>query len=172
MVINLFFLFILFAGFLSPPETVASDPGVVIRACQIMSEPFRDASSIASLKEGEMVEIMKRKGGWFQVSAKGKSGWVRMLYVRRGTPGEQASAATEATGMLGMATGRAGSGNVVAATGVRGLDEEELKEADFNEKELQTLKAYGTTKKEAQEFASQAGLKAQHIPFLKPTDGN
>ena len=155
-----------------PVEGKASDPGVVVRPCPVMSEPFKDAREVTSLKEGDSVAILKRKGGWLQVSGKGKTGWVRMLYIRRGAAGEKTSVATEASGVLGLATGRAGSGNVVAATGVRGLDEEELREAEFNGKELQTLKTYGTSKKEAQEFAKQAGLKVQKVPFMQPTDGN
>jgi hypothetical protein len=55
---------------------------------------------------------------------------------------------------------------------VRGLDEEELKQAEFNEKELQTLKTYRTSPKDAQSFANQAGLQTQKVPFMQPTDGN
>ena len=155
-----------------PLKGEASGPGVVVRSCQVMSEPFKDAREVLSLKEGDPVEILRRKGGWLEVSRKGKTGWVRMLYIRRGGASEKVSAVTEASGVLGMATGRAGTGNVVAATGVRGLDEEELKEAEFNEQELQTLKTYRTSKKQAQEFASQAGLQVQKVPFMQPTDGN
>ena len=161
------FLFLTF-----PLDVRASDPGVAVRPCQVMSEPFKDARTVASLKEGDTVEILKRKGGWIQVSSKGKTGWVRMLYVRKGGPSEKSSAVTEASGVLGLATGRAGSGNVVAATGVRGLDEEGLKQAEFNEKELKALKTYGVSKKEAQSFAKQAELSTQKVPFIQPTDGN
>lgn len=165
------FLTIVMIGVL-PAEGKASDPGVAIRACQLMSEPFKDAREVLSLKEGDTVEILRRKGGWLEVSRKDKTGWVRMLYIRRGGSAEKVSAATEASGVLGLATGRAGSGNVVAATGVRGLDEEDLKEAEFDEHELQTLKTYRTSKKQAQGFANQAGLQVQKVPFLQTTDGN
>jgi len=162
----------LLAGFFYPLESQASDPGVAVRSCQVMSEPFKDAQAVTSLKEGDAVEILKRKGGWLNVSSRGKTGWVRMLYIRRGEAGSQPSVTTEASGVLGLATGRAGKGNVVAATGVRGLDEENLKEAEFNEKELQKLKTFATTAKEAKAFAKQAGLKAQQVPYIEPTDGN
>ncbi len=163
---------VIFLTFGFPVEGRAADSGVAVRTCEIMSEPFRDARAVTSLKEGDALDILKRKGGWLQVSAKGKTGWVRMLYVRRGASGERSSAVKEASGVLGLATGRAGSGNVVAATGVRGLDEEELKEAEFNEKEFQKLQTFLTTKKDAQKFANQAGLKAQLVPFIQPSDGN
>jgi hypothetical protein len=95
-----------------------------------------------------------------------------MLYIRRGAAGAQASVTTEASGVLGLATGRAGGGNVVAATGVRGLDEENLKEAEFNEKELRKLKTFSSSAKEAKAFAKQAELKSQQVPYMEPTDGN
>ena len=161
-----------FLFFAVPVTGIASDSGVAVRSCEVMDAPFRDARAVASLKEGDTLEILKRKGGWLQVSAKGKTGWVRMLFVRRGVSGDKASAVKEASGVLGLATGRAGSGNVVAATGVRGLDEEELKEAEYNEKEFQTLKTYRVSKKDAQAFAGQAGLKVQTVPFMQPADGN
>lgn len=163
---------ILVAGLFYPLESQASDPGVAVRACEVLSEPFKDARAVVSLNEGDSVDILNRKGGWLKVTGKGKTGWVRMLYIRRGTSAGKPSAVTEASGVLGLATGRAGSGNVVAATGVRGLDEESLKEAEFNEKELQTLKTYKTSRKEVREFANQAGLQSQTVPFILPTDGN
>lgn len=169
---RLLIVLFLLAGFFYPIESQASDPGVVVRSCQVMSEPFKDARSVTSLKEGDTVEILKRKGGWLQVSGKGKTGWVRMLYIRRGESGTQASATTEASRVLGLATGRAGGGNVVAATGVRGLDEENLKEAVFNEKELRTLKTFAASGKVAKAFAKEAGLKSQQVPYIEPTDGN
>ena len=163
---------LLLAALFNPLESQASDPGVAVRSCQLMSEPFKDARSVILLREGDTVEILKRKGGWLNVIAKGKTGWVRMLYIRRGEGGAQASVATEASGVLGLATGRAGKGNVVAATGVRGLDEENLKEAEFNEKELRALKTFASSAKEAKAFAKQAGLKSQQVPYIEPTDGN
>jgi predicted PhzF superfamily epimerase YddE/YHI9 len=165
-------LLLVLAGIVYPHESRASDPGVAVRACQVMSEPFQDARLVTSLKEGDTVKILKRKGGWLNISTQGKTGWVRMLFIRRGEAGAQASAIKEATGVLGLATGRAGSGNVVASTGVRGLDEEDLKQAEFNETEWQTLQTYGVSKKDARMFANQAGLKTQTVPFIQPADGN
>lgn len=156
---------------LAPLEGKASDQGVVLRPSQMLSDPFKDAPVVASLNEGDSVEILNRKGGWLEVSSQGQTGWVRMLSIRRGAPGAKASAATEASGVLDMASGRAGSGNIVAATGVRGLDEEDLKEAEFNEKELEAFKSYGSSPQDARHFADEAGLAKQTVPYIRPTDG-
>ena len=52
------------------------------------------------------------------------------------------------------------------------IDEENLKEAEFNEKELRALKTFASSAKEAKAFAKQAGLKSQQVPYIEPTDGN
>ena len=81
---------------------------------------------------------------------------------------DSASAAIggEFTGTIGLATGRAGSGNVVAATGVRGLDEEDLKEAEFNGEELHKLKSYAASEAKARKYAGKAGLKSIQVEFI------
>ncbi len=88
-----------------------------------------------------------------------------MLSVRRGTAGKS-SAGNEVTGLAGLASGRAGTGKVVATTGIRGLNEEELKAAKFSETELKLAESYLTTRSEAQAFANKGKLKARSIDYL------
>ena len=60
----------------------AADRGVVIRAGDIKTAPFIDAGSAGPVAANEPVTIVDRKGGWMQVQATGKTGWIRMLNVR------------------------------------------------------------------------------------------
>jgi Bacterial SH3 domain len=154
-----------------PISASASESGVAVRNCKVMNEPFADAREIASLKAGDPVDIGIRKGGWLQVTTKGKTGWVRMLFVRKGADVGKALASTQASGVLGLATGRAGKGNVVASTGVRGLSEEELKGATYNEQEFSKLKKYATSTQEAQSFAKEGGLQSRRVEFLENSTG-
>ncbi len=158
-------VFVISVGY--PIAASASESGVAARNCKVMNEPFADAREIASLKAGDSVDIGTRKGGWLQVTTKGKTGWVRMLFVRRGAVAGKASVGTQAFGVLGLATGRSGKGNVVAATGVRGLSEEELKGAAYNAQEFTKLKKYGISKQEAQSFAKEGGLQSRRVEFLE-----
>ena len=134
------FLLLFCLGF--PATALAAQGGVAVKACAILDDRFRDANEIGTLKEGDTVNVLRRKGGWVSISAGGTKGWTRMLCIRRGDAGKKASALTEASGVLGLATGRAGTGNVVAATGVRGLEEEGLEAVKFNGSELDTGKSY------------------------------
>ena len=62
----------------------AAESGTAIKGDDLKAEPFRDAKTVAALKAGDKVDILKKDGGWYEVkSAKGK-GWVRMLSIRKG----------------------------------------------------------------------------------------
>lgn len=141
----------------------AAETGSVIRTDGIKVEPFRDAKTIATLTVGDKVEIVKKKGGWLQIkSTKGK-GWVHMLNVRKGGTRKDSG---DIGGLLGMVSGRAGTGKVVGTTGIRGLDEVELQSAKYNETELNLVESYAISRAEAQMFAIQGKLVARKFDYL------
>lgn len=142
---------------------LAAESGTALKADAIRAEPFNDAKTVTMLAAGDKVEILKKEGGWLRVKSAKGSGWVRMLSVRRG---EARKGAGNAAGLLGMASGRAGTGKVVATTGIRGLNEEELKSAQFNEVELKLAESYAAGKTEAQKFAAQGKLVARQFDYL------
>jgi hypothetical protein len=95
-------------------------------------------------------------------STKG-SGWVRMLSIRRG---EARKGTGDAAGLLGLASGRAGTGKVVATTGIRGLSEEELKAAKFDAGQLKLAESHATSRAEAKKFAAKGKLVARQVDYL------
>jgi hypothetical protein len=141
----------------------AVEIGSVIKADEIKAEPFRDAKSVGSLAAGDKVTIVKRDGGWMMISGP-KKGWVRMLSIRRGAG--TSVQGTKASDVVALATGRAGTGKVVASTGIRGLNEEDLKNAQFNEKELKLAESFIVNKNDAEQFAAKARLKARSVAYL------
>jgi hypothetical protein len=142
---------------------VARETGTVLKTDSLMAEPFRDAKTVGSLNTGDSVEILKKQGGWFQVKSAKGSGWVRMLSIRRG---EARKGSVDAAGVLGLASGRAGTGHVVATTGIRGLNEENLKAAKYNETELKKAESFGATQSEARKFAAEGKLVARKVAYL------
>ena len=143
----------------------AEEPGVAIKQDDIKAEPFKDAKSVGAVKKGETVTILDKRSGWLQIKAAEGSGWVRILSVRKGTAGG-GGAASEIAGVAGVATGRSGTGQVVSTTGVRGLGEEDLKSAKFNEEELKKAEAAGINADEAKQFAAQGDLTARQVGWL------
>jgi hypothetical protein len=157
------------AFLLAAGTALAGEAGTLLKRDDLMAEPFRDASVIGSLATGDKVEILKKQGGWFQVKTAKGSGWVRMLSVRRG---EARKGTLDASGILGLASGRAGTGRVVATTGIRGLSEEDLKAAKYDGTELKKVDSYGVTKAQAKKFAAEGNLTARKVEYLsRPADG-
>jgi hypothetical protein len=160
---------LLAALLLTIPLAHAGETGSMIKADELKAEPFRDAKTIARLATGDKVEILKKDGGWLQVkSAKGR-GWMRMLSIRTGAA-RKSSAGAEVAGLAGLASGRAGTGKVVATTGIRGLNEEELKAAKFNEEEVKLAESYLTSRADAQKFAAKGKLAARKMDYLPDTN--
>jgi len=54
----------------------------------------------------------------------------------------------------------------VATTGIRGLNEEQLKAGQFNEDELKKVESYAVSKQDAERFAKKGELVRQDVPFL------
>ncbi len=141
----------------------AADSGTALKSDELKAGPFRDAKTVAKLAVGDQVDILKKDGGWLQVnSAKGK-GWVRMLSIRKGDVRKTGS---RSSGLLALSSGRSGTGKVVATTGIRGLNEEELKAAKFDEAELKRAESYSASHSAAAKFAAQGKLVARSFDYL------
>ena len=143
----------------------ATESGVVLKADSIKSEPFKDANTVGSLNKGDSVQIVAKKGGWLQIKSAAGAGWVRMLSIKRGAAGGS-SAAGELGGVAAMSTGRAGTGQITSATGVRGLSEEDLKAAKFDAAELARAQGNAVSASVAAQFATAGKLASQNVAFL------
>ena len=157
----------LFAVLLLLPALALAETGTVLKDDPLRAEPFADARTTGNLKRNDAVEILEKKGAWLKVKSGRQSGWVRLLSVRRGN----AAQGNETAGVLGLASGRAGTGQVVSTTGVRGLSAEELKAASFNEAEVQKMESYSVSAEQARQFAGGGGLKNRKLDYLGPGGG-
>lgn len=142
----------------------AAETGVILKPDQLRADAFSDASVVAPVNKNDAVDILNKKGAWLQIKANGKTGWVRLLTVKRNQSG-----GSNVAGMVGVATGRSGTGKVVSTTGIRGLSAEDLKTAAFNESETKKLEAAGVSSDDAKQFAKAGGLSAQTYPYFEGT---
>ena len=144
------------------PAVSMAETGVALKNDQIRAEPYSDAKIAGSIMRNQKVDILSRKGAWLNIKTAKTKGWVRLLSVKRGT----ASAGTSSSDVLNLASGRSGTGKVVATTGVRGLSEQDLKTAKFDEAQVKTLEGYTQTAAQAGKFSGNAGLKASKLEYL------
>lgn len=147
-----------------------AETGSALKNDSIRFEPYADAKVVGSFSRGENLDILKKQGAWLQVKTKKGTGWVRLLSVKRGAA---SSSGNQLSGALAVANGRAGTGQVVSTTGVRGLSEEELKAAKYSETEIKAMEGNTVSAAQGQKFASAGGLKKTTFANLKaPAEGS
>jgi hypothetical protein len=147
----------------APPAAVSSAPGTVLRAEKLYREPASTSKVTASVAKGARVEILGKQAGWLRVNAGSQSGWIRLLSGRAGSGGLGGAGVGD---VVGAATTRSDPTRVVAVAGLRGLNDEDLKEAKFNAEELARLDALRVSATQARTFAGQARLAAVSVPDL------
>jgi hypothetical protein len=159
-----------FPSFLLPflllaPLPAQAEPATLVRAAELKAQPATDAATVTQLAAEAAVDAGERSGGWVRVkTGAGASGWVKMLALRYGAPGTK-------RGDSGLAqavnVARTGSSGTQVTTGVRGLDENDLKTAQPNPAELKKLQGYAESKDASSRFAEDGKLKPQRVEYPK-----
>ena len=157
------------AALLAAPLAFA-ETGTLVRASELKAEPFTDAATLAKLAEQSQVEVLKRQGAWARVKAPEGEGWLRLLSLKLGAGGPPPVKAEGGDGKLeGAALSLLGIGpksQPTVATGVRGLSEEDLKNARPNPRELERMDQYAVSGRDAKAFAESAKLSDQRIEYV------
>jgi hypothetical protein len=137
--------------------------GTVLRNDKLYSQPSATSKVTGSAAKGASVNILAKQGGWLRVSAGNTTGWIRLLSVRAGTGGLGGAGLGD---VVGAATTKSDPSRVVAVAGLRGLNDEDLKQAKFNGDELARLDTWSATAAQARSFAGQSGLATANVPAL------
>lgn len=132
-----------------------ADRGFVPRAIPVLDRPATGARSLASLKDKQAVEILRRSGAWLQIKAGAISGWVPLAAVRLAGGAE---AAADARPMRRN------------DTGIRGFSEEELLAGAPNRAEAARLNALAVPGAEAERFARAGKLQPRPQDYLEMQD--
>jgi len=154
----------------------------LIADSSLHQNPSLQSSILATLQTGTKVETIKRSGGWKLIKTKTqlpKFGWVRSYKVRLGNitiVKHEKSSGGFFSGLASLSRKASGlfsskkkdySFQTTATIGVRGLSEEEIKNAKPNLKQLSMLESFKTSKKIALSFSHKGYLKAvsfAHLP--------
>ena len=144
--------------FLLVPLLAWAEPATVIRATELKKSPATDAPTVAELAPTTLVEALERRGGWTRVKAQAGEGWVKMLALRYGTTGPGSRRGDSGISQL-FNVARTGSSGTQVTTGVRGLEAEQITNAQPNAAELKKMQGYAATPAAAAGFASQAKLR-------------
>jgi hypothetical protein len=148
------------ACLISAPALAAS--GVMIKDDSLRASAESSAASVGHVAKGASVEVLARQGGWTEIAEGGHRGWVRILAVRVAP----SASGDGLSGILQAGTRRSDSSRVVAVAGMRGLNEEELKAAHYDAREIQELDRFTEDHASAENFARSAGLRHRDLAYL------
>jgi len=144
----------------------AGEVGYASRELELRAQPLSGAPVTAKLAKHTKFEILAEQKAWSQVKAADTTGWTLTFYVLKGEPAPQVSTGRRLSELFSLGTER--RPETTATIGVRGLDEEQLKSAQFNEQELKRLEALGVPKSEGEAFARRAQLQPQKVDYVAP----
>jgi len=131
---------------------------------QLRAEPSPAAAAVGRVTANARLDVLERKGFWARVKSANATGWLKLSSLNLETR------ATEGTSSLstlsGLASGRTGSGNVVAAAGTRGLSAGELRAAKADYGALAEVKKLAASPAQADAYAAAGGLTPRSVAYL------
>ena len=148
------------------PLAALAEPGYASRDVELKAEPAGTAPAVGTLQKGARFEIVGEKGAWSQVKSAGLAGWTLSFYVMKGEPAAQVSIGQRLGEVWTLGTER--RAETSATLGVRGLDEDQLRAAQFNAEELKRLEALAVPAPEGEAFARKAELAPLKVDYLAP----
>lgn len=143
----------------------AAEPVTVERDSVVRAEPRADSTVVTNLARGATGEAVARQGAWVQIKSGTMTGWLYSFNVRFGA----AVGASDGAGggsVFGRLFGPRQNVNVTATIGIRGLEEEDLKQARFDGGQIQALDGFAAGRDQAQAHAGRAGLSAVRVDYL------
>ena len=135
------------------------------RDSALYAEPRLDAFQVTQLKLGATGEVIGKQGAWLNLKTAGGSGWLFSFNVR--FQSQQASAGDSgASSTAGRLFGPRRSVSVTSTIGIRGIEEEDLKQASFSADQMKRLESYAATKQVAERRARATGLAPVSVEYM------
>jgi len=134
------------------------------RDSALYSEPRPGAAQVAQLKQGASGEVIGKQGAWLNLKTADSTGWLFSFNVR--FQNQKAEAGEGGGAALGRVFGPRRNVSVTSAAGIRGLDEEDLKQASFNAEQMKLLDDYAVSKEAAADGARATGLTPVSVEYL------
>jgi hypothetical protein len=134
------------------------------RDSPLYAEPRLEAAQVTQLKQGASGEVIGKQGAWLNLKTAGGSGWLFSFNVR--FQSQKAEGGDGGGSALGRVFGPRQNVNVTAAIGIRGLDEQDLKQASFSDSQMKLLDGYVASKQAAENGARATGLAPEKVEYL------
>lgn len=136
------------------------------RATELKADLDSSSATVAPLPSGTPLSVVGRISGWVRVTTNDKkAGWVRSFHLRFQNSVAESEGGGSIFGGI-FSTARRAPTQRTATVGIRGLSEEEMKNAKPNPAEYAKYKAYASSKADAAAFARNAKLNAVQVSYV------
>ena len=137
------------------------------RATDLKEQGSADSRTLGSLAANTEVKVLARGGGWTRVDAGGgKTGWVSAFHLRFPATTGTDSGGGFLSGLSGAISGKPRSTQAgIQTVGVRGLSQEELKNASPDGEALKRMQSYRADKPAAERFAREGKLTETQVDY-------
>ncbi len=152
----------------------AQEPLTTNRATELRAAPDDTAAIVKQLADKTPLQLQERKGAWSRVKSANDTGWVRMMHLRGGAT-VVADEKSPSSGWLsrmnsllsGSSSSRTTNQRAQSATvGIRGISEDDLRNAEPNPVEFAKMKTYTASDADARLLASQGKLTFRNVAYL------
>ena len=137
------------------------------RATDLKEQASAGARTLGSLGENTEVKVLARGGGWTRVDAGGgKTGWVSAFHLRFPATTGTDSGGGFLSGISGAISGKPRSTQAgIQTVGVRGLSQEELKNASPDGEALKRMQSFRADRPAAERFAREGKLAETQVDY-------
>jgi hypothetical protein len=157
--------FFVIALILAASMPVAAQQVTLERDSPLYAAPRMEGAPVAQLRQGETGEVLGKQGAWLNLKTPAATGWLFSFNVR--FPAQKTDGAEQDTGAaLGRVFGPRRNVAVTSSIGVRGIEEEDLKQARFDGEQMKLLDSYVATREAAESRARAAGLAPVKVDYL------
>jgi hypothetical protein len=133
------------------------------RDSPLYAEPRLESAQVTQLKQGAGGEVVGKQGAWLNVKTPAGTGWLFSFNVRFQS---QKAEGGEGSSALGRMFGPRRNVNVTSTIGVRGLDEQDLRQASFSADQMKLFDDYVATRQAAEDTARATGLAPVQVEYL------
>jgi hypothetical protein len=147
----------------------AAEQATVERESRIHAEPRLDAPEVAVAAPGTVADVLGKSGAWLNVRTPSATGWLFSFNVRfiAKAPDAAQGSSGGSDSAIGRLFGPRRGDNVTSAIGVRGLEKEDLRQAQFSAGQMQQLDGFASSKEAAEQSARAKGLTAVQVDYLQ-----
>lgn len=153
-----FLILALFAAWPAAAQQVTLE-----RDSPLYAEPRLESAQVTQLKQGAGGEVVGKQGAWLNLKTPAGTGWLFSFNVRFQTQKAEGGAGGSA---LGRMFGPRRNVNVTSTIGVRGLDEQDLRQASFNSGQMKQFDDFAVTRPVAEDAARATGLEPVQVEYL------